>query len=227
MARAKQTNRAEARRRYRQTVGSPESEDGAASTGELDAPPPAAARKASAAPNSRPSLLASFRLAYHRPQYAEDLRLLPRLLRGQWFLIAAGLTLAGFVAEVLFPNYDGSNLAFTMLTVPPAMVPIFLVGFTAPRASYLLGLVLGIFDLVLYLVFIAWIYAPAPDTALPIGSLLFNGLVTGLPAAVLFAAAAAFYRRFLALTSPPGRGGSNARRGKTNARAAKPASRRS
>jgi hypothetical protein len=213
VARAKQTTRAEARRRYRQTATTAELEGGDLSS-EASATP-AAHRTTGTASPQRTGFLGSFQKAYHRPNYREDLRLLPTLLRGPWFLVGAGLVVVGFLAEVLFPNYTGSNLLFSLVTVPPAMVPIFLIGFTAPRASYLLGLIVGILDLILYVIFIAVFLPRPPDESLPIGEVFLNGVVTGLPAAALFAAAAAFYRRFLALTSPRTRAGASSSRGKS------------
>lgn len=202
LARAKQTSRADARRRYRQTAAA----EAEAVEGEEAGTAEAAtsrARPTSGTPGKggRPGLLGSFRNAYHPPHYAEDLRALPALLQSRWFLIALALEALGFVAIVVLPANPISVLAFETLTVSPAMVPIFLVGFTAPRASYLLGLIVGLVDVVingLYLV-----YAGAQSgISVPVGTYLLNLVALGIPTSMVFAAAAAWYKRFLALSSP-------------------------
>lgn len=161
--------------------------------------------------------MSSFRGAYHPANYREDVRALPQLVRGKWFLISLALVFVGFVAWVIVPNTITFFL-FQTLTLPPAMLPIFLVGFTAPRASYLLGLLVGLVDIVLYSVYVVYIAAPASSEAIPVGDFLFSGLTVGLPASVLFSAGAAWYRRFLALSNAgrPKPSGSN--RGKSGTR---------
>jgi hypothetical protein len=220
LARAKQTNRAEARRRYRQTSSQPtdlveaESEDGA------PAQPARSSRPATktAAPTGRPGLMSAFRGAYRPAHYREDLAALPELIRGRWFLISLGLVLVGFAGALALPNAL-TLFAFQTLTLPPAMIPIFLVGFTAPRASYLLGLIVGLIDIALYSFYVVYVAGPASGSTIPIGDFLFSGLTVGLPASILFAAGAAWYRRFLALSSA-GRGQArSSNRGRTGAKA--------
>lgn len=219
MARAKQTNRAEARRRYRQTTAQPtdvdelEREDGAT-------PAPSRSRRQPskpAAPTGRPGLLSAFRGAYRPARYREDLAALPELVRGRWFLISLGLVVLGFVGALAVPNAV-TLFAFQTLTLPPAMIPIFLVGFTAPRASYLLGFIVGLVDIVLYSVYVVGIAGPAAGSTIPIGEFLFSGVTVGLPASILFAAGAAWYRRFLALSSA-GRQTRSSNRGRSGAKA--------
>jgi hypothetical protein len=220
LARAKQSNRAEARRRYRQTIAQPA--DLAELEGEDGTPPPAApsSRRApkAAAPTARPGLMSAFRGAYRPAHYREDLAALPALVRGRWFLISLGLVLVGFVGALALPNAL-TLFAFQTLTLPPAMIPIFLVGFTAPRASYLLGLIVGLIDIALYSFYVVYVAGPASGSTIPIGDFLFSGLTVGLPASVLFAAGAAWYRRFLALSSA-GRGQTrSSNRGRSGAKA--------
>jgi type IV secretory pathway VirB6-like protein len=204
LARAKQTNRAEARRRYRQTFV--QSTDDTELDADGDAAPSArtaAATRptpAATATAARPGLGSAFRAAYRPANYREDLAALPKLIRGRWFLIALGLVVVGFIGALFAPNAL-TLFAFQTLTLPPAMIPIFLVGFTAPRASYLLGLLVGIVDVALYSLYVVTIAAPASGSTIPIGDFLFSGITVGLPASVLFAAGAAWYKRFLALSS--------------------------
>lgn len=220
MARAKHTTRADARRRYRQTVAQPidgATEDEQDTSTPSTRPAPTSARSSGPAQPARPGIMSAFRGAYRPARYREDIAALPLLIRGKWFLISLALVLAGFFAWVIVPSTITFFL-FQTLTLPPAMVPIFLVGFTAPRASYLLGLIVGLVDIVLYSVYVVYIAAPASSNAIPVGEFLFSGLTVGLPASVLFSAGAAWYRRFLALSNAGRPRSSGSSKGKSAAR---------
>lgn len=218
MARAKQTGRAEARRRYRQAVvADPVEGDDAA---ELDygerrpdsGPKPAArpARAPDRSPTGRVGFMDSFRLAYHPAHIRDDLRALPELLRSRAFLGAAALLVVGGVAWLLFPLRSGSILLWELLIVPgSALAPQLVGGFFAPRASYLIGFLLGVLQtLVFVLVSLSPTVVAAYEALQPGGapqmrpdqvlSALASSAVTG----ALFSAAAAWYRRFLSLSSP-------------------------
>ena len=218
MARAKQTGRAEARRRYRQTAAAEsESDENGAELdyGERkpDAGPKGATRPARAAerqPAGRVGILDSFRLAYHPAHIREDLRALPEVLRARGSLAAIALLLVGGVAWLLFPVRSGSALAWELLVVPgSALAPQLVGGFFAPRASYLIGFILGVLQtLVFVLVTISPPVVAAYEAIQP-GSApvmrvdqVLSALVSSAVTGALFAAAAAWYRRFLALSSP-------------------------
>lgn len=219
MARAKHTGRAEARRRYRQATiqpaeGAPDELEGESRPAAGEGRQPArAATRAAPAPSGRPGFMAAFRGAYHPAHIREDLAKLPKLLTSRALLAGIGITLAAAVAYWLLPNYDGSTMAFQLIVVPgAALLPQLVAGFFAPYASYLLGLIVGI---VQGIAFFAVISSIATSTNTPItpealNSILLQSFVTGPVSSSLFAAAAAWYRRFLALSSPrraqPGRG---------------------
>ncbi len=103
--------------------------------------------------------------------------------------------------------------------LPPAIAPIFVAGFFAPRASYLIGLVVSLIDAVAYAFLVIVIAPTIGTTATPgpdVASLLGTALLVGPTSGVLFASAAAWYRRFLALSSrsrqqPAGRGKARAK----------------
>ena len=219
MARAKQTDRAEARRRYRQASGEAAGpEDGA----ELDygerrpesgpGPKPAAraARTADRSPTGRVGFMDAFRQAYHPAHLREDIRALPEVLRSRAFLAAAAMLVVGGVAWVLFPLRSGSVLVWELLVVPgSALAPQLVGGFFAPRASYLIGFLLGVLQTAVFvLVSLSPTVVAAYEALQPGGapqmradqvlSALASSAVTG----ALFASAAAWYRRFLALSSP-------------------------
>jgi hypothetical protein len=222
VARAKQTDRAEARRRYRQTAAQPADEGAELDFGERpDAKPGKAAAQASRQdarqPTGRVGFTGAFRQAYRPPRVREDLRALPMLLRTRGFLAAIGLVLLGAVVVLVFPNYTGSRFAWELLVWPgSALAPQLVAGFFAPRASYLLGLLVGILQGIVFTIFLT-LFSERLGTTLPtdqVGSLLSVSFLTGPISGALFAAAAAWYRRFLALSSPSrsGAGKSGAKR---------------
>src|SRR6185503_1233283 len=144
VARAKQTDRAEARRRYRQAGAADSTEVGDAA--ELDygerrpvsgqKPAARGARPQDKAPAGRTGFLDSFRMAYHPAHVREDLRALPELLRSRAFLAGLALLLIGGAVWLLFPLRSGSILLWELLVVPgSALAPQLVGGFFAPRAS--------------------------------------------------------------------------------------------
>ena len=147
MPRAKRTNRAEARRRYRASVAEPIDETGDEEATE-PAAPASAARKTptESAPRAgeRPSLAYAFRAAFRPLTLGDDLRYLPKLLvdRSVWLPIL--LTIA---AGIAFAVTEGGNaliaIVATYFVAPPALGSVFIGGFLAPRASYLVGLIVG------------------------------------------------------------------------------------
>ena len=142
MPRAKRTDRAEARRRYRASLGEQPADEA-----DEPSPPPSDVRAAPPRPPSpgeRPGLGYAFRASFRPVNLGEDLRYLPKLLidRSVWLPIL--LTIA---AGVAFAVTSGSNwlvnLVATYFVAPPALGSVFIGGFLAPRASYLVGLIVG------------------------------------------------------------------------------------
>ena len=212
MARAKHTNRAEARRRYRKATSQVEGTDDMDLEGG-DGPITSSASRSAPRPPSkpgpvmpaRPSFMGAFRNAYHTPHVREDLVALPKLLMSRAMLGAVALVLVGAAAQLAFPGYTGSAFAWELLVLPgSALAPQLVAGFFAPRASYLLGLIVGLLQGLVFTVVLTQ-FAARLGTNLPsdqIGSLLTLSFVTGPVSGLLFSAAAAWYRRFLALSSP-------------------------
>jgi hypothetical protein len=245
--RAKRTDRAEARRRYRASLG----EQPVDEADEPTAPPPAGRAPAPRPPSAgeRPGLGYAFRASFRPVNLGEDLRFLPKLLidRSVWLPIL--LTVA---AGAAFAVTDGSNwlvnLVATYFVAPPALGSVFIGGFLAPRASYLVGLIVGFVSAVVASVIIltsstslmtgqplgttptptpaASITASASASAAPAASgtpvasptpsssptptpnpssiqdQIVYAFVTSPPFGMFFAAAAAWYRRFLRLSRP-------------------------
>ncbi len=142
MARAKNTSRAQARRNYRSQVR----ESGAADMA-LDGE----VIEQTAEPAPRPSM-------FRMPNFREDLRILPEMFRTRRLLwLPFILLLVTFVAALLWiqgvlPTDLGwlVSLAVELLLRPTGLFIFFIGGFLAPRASYLVGAILGLIDGILW-----------------------------------------------------------------------------
>ncbi len=232
MARAKRTNRAEARRRYRATLAETdidaESVDGdaAAATGAATATATATASKSAAPTRSgagkapppelqRPGIATAFRQAFRPLDLRGDLRALPRLLIHPAFLvpvILSGLSVA------LIPLVGLNALTSTFYQYFSFTAPLgtsFIAGFFAPRASYLIGALAALasvgFQAIAYTFgsfggFLDAFTDPATGQAMSHQAaaqlILSQALFVGVPSAAFFAAAAAWYRRFLRGANP-------------------------
>jgi hypothetical protein len=201
VARAKRTDRADARRRYRQTISGdiegPDPEE------ETPSAPARGQRPATAVP-PRPSLTAAFRGAYRRANIREDIAALPGLLRTRSFLGAIGLIAVGAVAVAVDQQSTISAFLYQSLLYPPAMAPIFLVGFFARRASYLLGLIVSLIDVAAFTAVVYLIVPAAAVTPIEPGAqeqAVVSAISIGPVSGIFFAAAAAWYRRFLNLSN--------------------------
>ena len=221
MARAKQTARAEARRKYRQAQVDPIGED----ADDIDEKPsveqladrgkatagrrPASARDARP-PSGRLGFGAALRAAYHPAHIREDIAALPGLLGSLAFLAGLGTLAIGIAAAVYFRDYTGGLFALQLVVAPgSALLPQLVTGFFAPRASYLLGLLIGLVQGIAFVVLINMSMSTA-NGPLRLGDAftqdMYNQAVKtsflqGPLTSMLFAAGAAWYRRFLALSS--------------------------
>jgi hypothetical protein len=148
LARAKNTDRAEARRRHRdqQRVAD---DTMSTTTGDAES---SVAPQASSQPAST-SLLSAMKM----PNVVADLRILPGMLlstRMLWIPFIA-LLVAFFMVIALDKGLVPTGIdqfvqLYVTLTLPPTALFVFFVGgFLAPRASYLVGFVLGLFDALL------------------------------------------------------------------------------
>ncbi len=206
MARAKRTDRADARRRYRVT------HDPADTTGpEEEGPVPnvlsagrGTAASGPAAPVRRIGFMDSMRMSWHRPDIRADIASLPWLLRTRAFLVPVALVVAGVVAVTAAPTNPAASVFFQFVVLPPAMAPIFIAGFFAKRASYLLGFLVGCVDVIGY---IAFVYVALPELSTdPVAAarqqdLIVSAIAVGPLSGILFASGAAWYRRFLNFSS--------------------------
>jgi hypothetical protein len=209
--RAKRTTRAEARRRYRASQNMPleDSDELEAEEGSADAKPTPSRRTTAATSSTdaqpRPSIARAFRAAFTPVDIAGDLRALPRLLIDKAFWIPAGAIVA-LTGVVLVTG--GKELVSQLLSpyflYPPPIAPVFLAGFLAPRGSWLLGGLIGVVQSIATLVIV--LTSPALGAATSGDSGVFAySLFVSIAFGSFYAAAAAWYKRFLRGAQPPRR----------------------
>ena len=204
MARAKRTSseRAAARRRYRAAVESeaPDAIEQGPTSGQAAQP----ARPM--ADTVRMGIMAALRASIHPVHFREDLAALPSLLPNKAFWVPILVTIASTVAIIVT---DATNalaaILFSYFVQTPGIGGSFLAGFLAPRASWLLGFIVGVVTAVCYAVLIyafpLKIASAVPDAAVA-QTAVISAVLTSPILGALFASAAAWYRRFLMLTNP-------------------------
>jgi hypothetical protein len=177
VARAKRTERAEARRRYRAALATDATID--AELDEATAPEDVGGRsgsrfsgssanragardavgggsRSSSAPFQRVGFLEAFRVAARPASIRSDLAALPELIRTRAVLVPGLIAVVMFVV-VLIPGlaaYDGVRYLGQTLLISPGLILPFLAGILARRAAWLCGAVIGLLTAVLYGVFL-------------------------------------------------------------------------
>jgi hypothetical protein len=212
VARAKRTERAEARRRYR-AANVPEATTDVQPSG---AAPAGAGRTASSAspgakssmPQGRVGFLDAFKLSIRPIHVREDLAALPWIaIHTKALWVPLLITIASTVFIIATAGKDGiSQFMFAYFIQTPAIGGVFIAGFLAPRASWLLGVIVGFASAACYAVLVVGfpttIYASAPPTGDQARDIAISAFILSPVIGGFFAAAAAWYRRFLALSSP-------------------------
>ena len=160
MARAKRTDRAEARRKYRAYLQAQEEAEAASAGGDEDAADDSAAQTAKPArsrdvkpqpatqPGVRLGIVAAARAAGRQPHYLDDVRNVRSLVLGSnaiWPVLAICI-IAGIYAEtrIASNNYAGDPILpflFQFLFYPVPLLPPMLAGFLAPRSTWLAGMI--------------------------------------------------------------------------------------
>ena len=204
MARAKRTDRAEARRRYRAsqaTVEAASEEQDEAQEADAVASGGASARSPKRGAG-RSSLFST--LDIHFPDFRGDVAALPVVLRTTpllWLAFGLGL-LSIILAGVLPLTGDAANPApgdaLTSLAVQFLIqfpTTSLLGGFAAPRAAYLFGIGLGLLQGIALTLLLVRVYAIA-DKPAPPDLIVTNGLFLVVQGTI-FAALASWYRRWL------------------------------
>ncbi|CAN5525811.1 hypothetical protein BH20CHL7_BH20CHL7_15220 [soil metagenome] len=213
MARAKSTARAEARRRHRADHGlNPQTMDDVGDGAEIGATSGSRASHGGAAagaalPQGRIGIGESFRRSFRPLDVRGDLRDLPWIAtrtKALWIPIA--LTL---VSTAVFYATQGEDIVtrfvFAYFIQTPAIGGVFLAGFLAPKASWLLGVIVGLVSAACYAFLLLTVFA-AVAAASPTPGIVQDAILSGFLLSpvmgALFASAAAWYRRFLNLSSP-------------------------
>lgn len=212
MARAKRTTRAEARRRYRAEQGLLDDPTLDSADGEdLEAAPSTNRSQVRGEPPSgRIGIGSAVRLAFRPLDVRADFRALPRLVRNKALFVPVLLTV-GATAIFLFarPSATGpgdtvgllATFLFQYFIQTPAIGGVFIAGFLAPRASWLLGIIVGLVSAACYAALILSGVLGISTTTSTNEVVLAAFLISPVMGAI-FASAAAWYRRFLQLSSP-------------------------
>ncbi len=190
MARAKNTSRAEARKRTREIERSQLVTDSEQENDDVD-------DGATAAPAPRPAL-------FQIPNIRDDIRALPGIFRTRRLLwLPFGLVVIGFFLALVIYGLPVDLQTWVALylqffLVPQGLFAYFIAGFLAPRASYLVGAILGVLSGAFYGIAIVATLpvgteVPLNDAVLSVVSYIFTGAVLGTFAGGF----AAWYRNFL------------------------------
>ena len=151
-------------------------------------------------------MAAAFRASIRPVNIVDDIRALPWIAthsKALWLpllitVFSTGLAIYTKGADSI------SAFLFAYFVQTPAIGGVFIAGFLAPRASWLLGIIVGFVAALGYSLYIVVtasqiVPAPAPGVAQDaiVGALILSPLL-----GAFFAAAAAWYRRFLSLSNP-------------------------
>lgn len=222
MARAKTTQRAEARRRHRAQLAAESDQAVAVEGADVEPTEPSAGTPARSRPAAggtpparpRPSLFGAFRGAAKPANVREDIRALPDIAlhtKAVW-LPTLLLVVAG--AALITPGLSGNAVVGFLgvaLLYPPPMLPAFLAGMLTARGSWLVGGIAGLVSGIVMTIVIA-IEPSVATTTTSAGSTVSGGLTTGTLTFLVFGgpifgvgvgAFSGFYRRFLAASAPP------------------------
>ncbi len=223
MARAKRTERAEARRRYRAASADVTAEgDDALETPAIPAAArprgyrdrrPASAGEGTAAPTARPGFLGALRAAAGPVDIPGDLRALPSILvrsKAGW---VPALVILATAAALLVPTLASNQLvvmAGNVILQPPPMIIAFLAGMLAPRAAWLMGGLMGLLSGLAYVLVVTintdvlvtplgFTYSVLSEQKIAYAqSVLISAPVFGMAVGAF----AGFYRRFLNMSTP-------------------------
>jgi hypothetical protein len=215
VARAKRTDRAEARRRYRAAIQAEAIEaDEADDTGTSPSGAGARAAEASAPRNGRPApppsgrvgLVTAFRLSARPADVRADLAALPWIVRHTKAIWVPTLLIVASSALILLPggiHNQWTALAYYAFVFPPPMASAFLAGILTPRGAWLAGGVVGLISAIVFAPMAPTLAsaAQAPARTDPVWSIGYAFIASPV-FGMAVGAFAGFYRRFLAISNP-------------------------
>jgi hypothetical protein len=211
VARAKRTERAVARRRYRAAAATdPATEDFESDASPSSAPRPGSASSGRSTPAPAPGRVGfvdAFKQSIRPIHVRSDLAALPWIaVHSPALWVPVLITVLSTIVTAATGATDMvTGLLFTYFVVFPAIGGVFIAGFLAPRASWLIGMIVGLVSAICYVALGLSGRLPTPfadqfnvNTAgAAVSAFIYSPIMGGF-----FAAAAAWYRRFLALSSP-------------------------
>lgn len=202
MARAKKTDRAEARRRARLAAATTAEE----ATGMADTAGSAGPSRSAPGAGARPTILGAFRDAFRPVNIRADIGQI------RWLVTKTHAVWLPSVLVVASAAWFGSSggalggisyLVFNLFVFPPPLAAAFLAGVLTDRMSYLAGLLVGIVAAVVFCVYM--LVGPIEGTALTVDqrqAYVLYGLAISPLSGLAIGAFAGFYRRFLRRASP-------------------------
>jgi hypothetical protein len=213
VARAKRTERAEARRRHRaatltepaETIEDTRDDVGAPRSGRTAA---AASSKSTATTEGRMGFTDAFKASIRPIHVRADLASLPWIaVHSKALWVPLLITLVSTGAIIATNGRDQiTQFLFAYFIQTPAIGGVFIAGFLAPRASWLLGVIVGLVSAACYsllvIAFPTTIYVAAPPTPEVAREVALSAFILSPVIGGFFAAGAAWYRRFLAFSSP-------------------------
>jgi hypothetical protein len=216
VARAKRTARADARRRHRvaqnvddgfEDPSNASDPNAARSTTSRPNPSSSSSRPSTPAPGTRMPITVAIRAATRPAHVREDLAALPWIaVHSNALWLPVLITLIAFGVIIGTNGSDLSMLFFQYFIATPAIGGVFLAGFLAPRASWLLGAIVGLVAAICYsilvIVFPSTLFHAATPTFEQAREVALVALVMSPLFGALLASGAAWYRRFLRLTAP-------------------------
>lgn len=191
MARAKNTSRAEARKRARDAARA-ELAENEPFDDQLDDD------STDAQPAPRPRM-------FQMPNILEDIRALPSIFRSRrliwvpFILVLIGFILALVIYGIPVEYQPWIALYLQFFFVPQGLFAYFIAGFIAPRASYLVGGLLGVMSGVMYGIALVATLPPDTDAVVrsSIESVALSSPVMGGVLGTFAGGFAAWYRNFL------------------------------
>jgi hypothetical protein len=202
VARAKKTDRANARRRARLATSATTAEATTAGDGAGSAPQ----NRVAPAAGARPGILGAFSGAIRPVNVRQDIHQIPWLItktNSVWLPSLLVLVSAGWFASSGGALRDLPGLVFNLFVFPPPLAAAFLAGILTDRMSYLAGLLVGIVATVVFSVYV--LVGPIAGASLTLAErqnyVLFAIAISPL-SGLAIGAFAGFYRRFLRRANP-------------------------
>jgi hypothetical protein len=220
VARAKRTDRAEARRQYRAYLAAQAEAQAATEAEEVPAEDPGASARPSRArdveiarkPGERLGMFAALRAATRTPHYLDDLRNIGPLVVGTKAIwpVAAMCVIAALVA---YPRINSQtvvaddpilSIIFQFVLYPLPLLPPMMAGFLAPRSTWLAGALAAMISTLTLIALVVATQFKIEGASTSISSANVVGITASwlsvaLPFGALIGAASGWYKRFLDL----------------------------